>query len=61
MELKFLCTKYERKGLGLRFMSQIIQWASKKKFYSEIATMSDIAATGFFEKNEFVFRDLKEF
>jgi N-acetylglutamate synthase-like GNAT family acetyltransferase len=61
MELKFFCTLEEWTGLGTRFMSKILHWASTKKHYTDIYTMADMNAVEWFYKNEFVLVDFKEF
>lgn len=60
MELLHICVKTLECALGIRFMSQILYWASKKKRYSEMFVMADINAVSWFMKNEFVLMKFNE-
>jgi hypothetical protein len=61
MELLYFCVKRKNRGLGMRFLTKILDWASVKKLYSEIVLMADFNAVKFFFKNEFVMIDFNEF
>ena len=61
LELHYFTVARKSCGDGARLMALLLQWASRKKFYSEIVAMADLNVVRFFYQNEFVLVDPKEF